>query len=483
MPPQHKSQDKNLDKQLEVVVLAAGQGTRMRSTLPKVPHPLAGKPLLVHVLEAVEALAPTQTHVVVGHGADAVADAVKGTVPGLGTLNWVTQTEQRGTAHAVDQALPHVHDDATVLVVFGDVPLVTAETLTRCADAASRGALALVTARFEDPAELGRIVREGGTIRAIVEYADATATEREINEINSGILALSANALKKLLREIESENAQGEYYLTDLVGLAVRHNIPVEGLLCTEPGEVAGVNDRVQLAALERIYQHRAAEKLMRAGVTIADPTRVDIRGEVEVGEDCFLDINVVLEGQVRLGRGVRIGPGSVIKDSALGDDVVVAAHTVVEGAEVAARCSLGPFARVRPGTELAEDVKIGNFVETKKARLGRGTKASHLTYLGDATLGENCNVGAGTVTCNYDGVDKHHTTIGDNVFVGTNSTLVAPVELGNDAFVAAGSTVTTRVKDGDLAVGRGRQRNISGWTRPDRKNSDGLSDEDGDDS
>ncbi|MFV2089590.1 MAG: NTP transferase domain-containing protein, partial [Pseudomonadales bacterium] len=313
--------DNNRDKSLEVVVLAAGQGTRMRSSLPKVLHTLAGRPLLAHVLRAIEPLSPVRTHIVVGYQAAAVEAALLDTT---GTeVKWVVQTEQRGTAHAVDQALPQIADDATVLVVLGDVPLVTSATLRRCVDAADHGALALVTACFDDPAQLGRIVRDNGGIRAIVEYADATTIEREINEINSGILALPAALLKKLMREIEPENAQGEYYLTDLVALAVQHDVPVEGLVCQQPQEVAGVNDRIQLAELERAYQAEAALRLLRAGVGIADPARVDIRGEVDAGEDCFLDINVVLEGSVRLGRGVKIGPGSVVKDSSLGDDVV----------------------------------------------------------------------------------------------------------------------------------------------------------------
>jgi bifunctional UDP-N-acetylglucosamine pyrophosphorylase/glucosamine-1-phosphate N-acetyltransferase len=310
----------------------------------------------------------------------------------------------------------------------------------------------------------------GGAIRAIVEFADADAGQRGIDEINSGILAMPGDRMKALVAEIEPHNAQAEYYLTDLVALAVERNIPVIGLLAQDPAEVMGVNDRAQLAEAERICQNRCARQLMVAGVSIADPARLDVRGTVEAGEDCFIDVNVVLEGQVRLGRGVRIGPGSIIRDSVLGDGVVVEAHTLVEGALVADRCSLGPFARIRPGTELGEEVRIGNFVETKKTVIGRGTKASHLSYLGDATLGEDCNVGAGTVTCNYDGVEKHLTEIGDHVFVGTNSTLVAPIRIESEAFVAAGSTVTTPVGAAELAVGRGRQRNISGWIRPDRR-------------
>ena len=472
--------DKNLDIKLEVVVLAAGQGTRMRSELPKVLHPIAGRPMLAHVLDTVlgletDGLRLSRIHTVVGHGAEAVRQAIEADAGfSRAPLNWVLQAEQKGTAHAVGQALPDVADDAVVLVTYGDVPLVSQETLSACARVAGAPggeALALVTAEFEDPAQLGRIVREdSGAIVAIVEYADATDAQRAIREINSGILALNAATLKSMLAEIEPANAQGEYYLTDLIELAVGRNMTVHGLVSENASELTGINDRVQLAEAERLFQRRVAGDLMRAGVTMADPARVDVRGRVSAGSDCFIDINVILEGEVRLGRGVRIGPGCLIRDASLGDGVVVEAHTVVEGAEVSARCSLGPFARIRPGTVLAEEVRIGNFVETKKAVIGRGSKASHLTYLGDATLGEGCNVGAGTVTCNYDGIDKHPTEIGDRVFVGTNSTLVAPIRIGTGAFVAAGSTVTTSVPDGDLAVGRGKQRNISGWTRPDQR-------------
>jgi bifunctional UDP-N-acetylglucosamine pyrophosphorylase / glucosamine-1-phosphate N-acetyltransferase len=454
---------------LEVVVLAAGQGTRMVSALPKVLHPLAGRPLLEHVLDTAAALGPKRVHVVVGHHADAVRSAAPG------PWQWVVQEAQLGTGHAVQQAMPGIDDASVVLVLYGDVPLVSAATLSACAGAASGGALALVTACPEDPAELGRIVRdEAGRVRAIVEYRDADAATRSLREINTGIMAAPARALRRLLDRVRPDNAQGEYYLTDIVALAVTDGMPVEALPAATADEVLGVNTRGQLARLERIFQARAVEALMEQGVSVADPGRIDIRGSVTAGEDCYLDVNVVLEGHVELGCGVCIGPGAVIRDSRLGDGVRVEAFTVIDGAEVAERCTLGPFARIRPGTELGAGVRIGNFVETKKAFLGRGSKASHLAYLGDATVGEDCNIGAGTVTCNYDGVDKHPTTLGDRVFVGTNSTLVAPLVVEADAFVAAGSTVTERVEAGVLAVGRSRQRNIRGWTRPDRRKRTG---------
>ena len=463
--PGHPDSSKSPDGPLEVVVLAAGQGTRMRSALPKVLHPIAGRPLLDHVLTTVLNLSPARVHVVVGHGADQVRQTIRADV------NWITQSERKGTGHAVMQAMPEVDPASTVLVVYGDVPLVSERTLRSCIRAAQAGALGLVTAEFDDPAELGRILRNGqGAIESIVEYADASAQQRAIREINSGILALNARAMKTLLAEVEPKNAQGEYYLTDLVTLACAHKIEVRGLLAGSQEEVAGVNDRVQLAQLERHHQKALAKNLMRGGVTLADPDRLDIRGTVIAGEDCFIDVNVVLEGRVTLGRRVSIGPGAIIRDSELGDDVRIEAHTLVDGARIGARAGVGPFARIRPGTDLGEEVKIGNFVETKKTRMGRGSKASHLTYLGDATLGEDCNIGAGTVTCNYDGIDKHPTHIGDRVFVGTNSTLVAPIQIDSDAFVGAGSTITVKVGAGELAVGRAKQRNIRGWVRPDRR-------------
>ncbi len=454
---------------LDVIILAAGKGTRMRSAHAKVLHSLAGRSLIEHVVAAAQSLGPERMAVVVGHQADEVRNHL-----GEGPV-WVQQQEQQGTGHAVKLAYEQLTDaaaaDGVVLVLYGDVPLVGEDTLQRAVAAAAQGELGLVTADFADPAELGRIVRDvAGNITRIVEFKDADESTRAVTEINSGIMAVPTRLLGPWLDRITPHNAQGEYYLTDIIEFAVADGIPVNGVLATTPEEVTGVNDRAQLAELERIYQLAEARRLMAAGVTIADPERLDIRGEVTAGQDCFLDINVVLEGRVVLGEGVCVGPGAVVTDSELGDGTVVHPHTVVEGASVASNCSLGPFARIRPGTRLEDGVKIGNFVETKKSHLGPGTKASHLAYLGDATLGADCNVGAGTVTCNYDGVNKHATIIGDGVFVGTNSTLVAPVEIADGAFVAAGSSVTVKVGSGDLAVGRAKQRNIKGWTRPDKR-------------
>jgi len=450
---------------LEVVVLAAGQGRRMASRKPKVLHSLAGRPMLRHVLDTVAALEPARVHVVIGHDAEQVRAAIADEVV------WVEQRERLGTGHAVSQALPGIAEDAAVLVVYGDVPLVTRDTLAGAAGAAADGAMALVTACLEDPAALGRIVRtSGGDIARIVEYRDADPAERQIREVNSGILAAPLQTLEQLLARVTADNAQGEYYLTDVIGLAVSDGTPVRGFTVVDPVEISGVNDRAELAALERAYQRRAMAELMAAGVSVADPARVDIRGRVTAGQDCFLDVNVVLEGTVDLGNDVHVGPGCCITDSAIGDRTRLEPHTVIEGSRIGTDCVLGPFARLRPGTELSERVKIGNFVETKKSRFGIGSKANHLAYLGDAVLGEDCNVGAGTITCNYDGVDKHPTVIGDRVFVGSNSTLVAPIEIDSDAYVAAGSTVTSRVGANELAVGRGRQRNIQGWVRPDQR-------------
>ena len=453
---------------LEVIVLAAGQGTRMRSKRPKVLHEIGGRPMLSHVLETARALAPARLHVVVGAGAEQIRACYEDTPD----VSWVEQAEQLGSGHAVLQAMPGISDEATVLVLYADVPLVGAATLAACvAASAGRGGMALVTADTPTPDGMGRIVRDAdGSVTAIVEDRDATDEQRAITEVNTGILAAPATLLGKLLGEVGNDNAQGEYYLTDVVGGAVAAGIPVAGLATDDPGEMLGVNDRVQLADAERRYQRRNAEAAMRAGVTLRDPARFDLRGTLRAGEDCVIDVGVVLEGGVELGADVRVGAHCVIRDSVLADGVTVEPHTMIDGARIDRGAAVGPFARLRPGTELGEDTRIGNFVETKKARLGAGTKASHLAYLGDAFVGERCNVGAGTITCNYDGVDKHETRIGDEVFVGTNATLVAPLDVEDGAYIGAGSTITTRVAAEHLAVGRARQRNIKGWKPPAKR-------------
>jgi len=455
---------------LEVVVLAAGKGTRMRSALPKVLHGIAGRAMLEHVLHTASALRPRAIHVVVGHGAEDVQAHI-GATCGTDKLHWVQQTEQLGTGHAVRTALPGVHEDSMVLVLYGDVPLTPVELLRNCLNQAAAGP-ALITALMPDPAQLGRIVRDSqtGSVESIVEFKDATTEQRAINEINSGIMAASAAFFNDHLSRLKTDNAQGEYYLTDVIASARADGLPVTGVAADSPYEVAGVNDRVQLAELERVFQRYEAEALMLAGTTLLDPDRVDVRGNVQIGQDCVIDVNAILEGEVTLGSNVHIGAGSIVRDSRIGDGTVIQPNTMVDGATIGKRCSVGPFARIRPGSEFAEGVKIGNFVETKKTSLGRGSKASHLTYLGDAELGAEVNIGAGTVTCNYDGISKHRTTIGDDVFVGTNATLVAPIQLDDGSFVAAGSTLTSRVDKNSLAVGRARHRNIEGWKRPDKR-------------
>jgi bifunctional UDP-N-acetylglucosamine pyrophosphorylase/glucosamine-1-phosphate N-acetyltransferase len=451
-----------------VIILAAGKGSRMKSNIPKVLHSIAGEPMLHRVIKTAAQLAPEEMHLVLGHGIDQIEASLNALD---GPLNTVLQAEQLGTGHAVKIALAHVPDDGVSLVLYGDVPLITHDTLAECVAAAQLGHLSIVTAEFSDPAQLGRIARnDAGYIEAIIEYKDASDDQRAITEINSGILAAPTHLLRNWLNRIEPNNTQGEYYLTDIVGLAVADGVAVHGIVVADENEVMGVNDRAQLAEAERLFQGQQTASLMAAGVSFADPARVDIRGSLSCGIDCFIDINTVFIGDVSMGEGVTVGPGVVVEDSTIGGGVRINAHTVIEGAIVAEDCQLGPFARIRPGSNFAAGVKIGNFVETKKASLGKGAKASHLTYLGDAIIGPEVNIGAGTVTCNYDGVDKHQTTIGKRAFIGTNSTLVATLEIGDDAFVAAGSTVTSTVEPESLAVGRARQRTISKWLSPIRR-------------
>jgi bifunctional UDP-N-acetylglucosamine pyrophosphorylase / glucosamine-1-phosphate N-acetyltransferase len=451
---------------LEIIVLAAGQGTRMRSTRPKVLQMLAGRTLLGHVLATVRRLRPARIHVVVGHGADAVREAFAD----AGDVTWVHQAQQLGTGHAVREALRGVAQDSTVLVVYGDVPLVTEATLRGCVEAAHSG-VALVTMRPVDSAGLGRIVRDrGGAVVAIVEEKDADSSQREIDETNSGILAMPATLACKLVSALDDDNAQREFLLTDVVRHAVAGGVTVLAHETSDAGEVAGVNDRVQLALLERDFQRRAAHALMQQGVTVYDPARLDIRGDVRAGIDCLIDVNVVLEGTVELGERVAIGAGTVIRNSRIGNGVRIEPHSVIDGADVGDDCIVGPFARLRPGTVLEPQVHIGNFVETKAAQIGTGAKANHLAYLGDVSIGAGSNVGAGTIVCNYDGVAKHRSEVGNGVFIGSNSTLVSPVVIADGAFVAAGSTVTTKVGERELAIGRARQRNIAGWKPPSER-------------
>ena len=458
---------------LEIVILAAGQGSRMHSSLPKALQRLGGKPLLAHVLEAAAALDNLGIHAVIGHG----AELVRGTFNSpdfpfaeICGLNWVLQERQLGTGHAVRQAMPHVDADL-VLVLYGDVPLVRPDTLRDLVALADLGCIALLTLETTRPEGFGRIVRDAnGEVEAIVEDRDADPRQKRISEINSGIMALPAGRLRQWLDRLDCDNAQREFYLTDVVAMARAENCPVRAKTIHDEIEVRGVNDQAQLAALERHYQMDKAEQLLAAGVRLLDPARIDVRGSLTAGRDVEIDVNVVFEGEVSLGDGVKIGPNCVVKDTGIAAGTRVLSGTSVEGAVIGADCSIGPMARLRPGTELAENVKIGNFVETKNAKIGKRSKANHLCYLGDVEVGENVNIGAGVIVCNYDGDKKHRTTIGDNVFVGSNSVLVAPVTLKNDSFVAAGSTVSSEVPAGHLAVGRSRQRNIGRWKRPGKR-------------
>ena len=451
---------------LDVVILAAGQGTRMKSALPKVLHPLAGKPLLQHVIDAAMALRPHGLHIVIGHGAERVKAGVS-----AAHAHWVLQPEQLGTGHAVQQAIPALAESGTTLILYGDVPLITQPSLHCLLEAAASGALGLLTVELQDPAGYGRIVRDGsGSVQAIVEHKDATPLQRQIREVNTGIMALPTAHLRRWLAQLRNDNAQREYYLTDIIAMAAGESVRVEAISASSETEVAGVNDRAQLATLERAAQLARARQLMLDGVTLQDPARIDIRGTLRHGKDVSIDINVIFEGDSTLGDNVKIGAGCVLKNAQLGDGVTVHPHSVIEGAQIASGCSVGPFARLRPGTRMAEGAKIGNFVETKKADIGAHSKISHLSYVGDAVLGEDVNVGAGTITCNYEGVNKFETRIGDGAFIGSNTALVAPVTVGAHATVGAGSVITTAVPDNTLAVARGKQRNIDGWKRPEKE-------------
>jgi len=451
---------------LAVVILAAGQGKRMKSDLPKVLQPLAGKPLLGHVVSRARSLNPSSMHVVYGHGGDAVRAALANE-----NLQWALQAEQLGTGHAVMQAMPNVADDELVLVLYGDVPLIRADTLRQLIDAAGDKAMSLLTVMLDDPAGYGRIVRDAsGAIQKIVEQKDATKAQLEIREGNSGIMAVPAKLLRSWLGQLKNSNAQGEYYLTDVIAMAVKDNVKVTPLIAPTVAEVLGVNDKVQLAELEAKNRAERARELMVAGATLADPARIDIRAEVTLGRDVFIDANVLLEGKVTLGDRVRIGPNTVLRDVIIGADCVIHPNSVLEQSELASGCLIGPYARIRPGSRLGANAHVGNFVELKKTMLGEGSKANHLTYLGDAVIGKGVNIGAGTITCNYDGVNKSTTTIEDGAFIGSGNMLVAPVRIGKNATTGAGSTITKDAPDGQLTLSRGKQMSLEGWQRPEKK-------------
>jgi bifunctional UDP-N-acetylglucosamine pyrophosphorylase/glucosamine-1-phosphate N-acetyltransferase len=454
-----------MSEALHVVILAAGEGKRMNSARPKVLLPIAGQPMLAHVVAAARALGPAAIHVVHGHRGEQVQAAFAGAPD----IAWVHQDKQLGTGHAVQQAMPGIPDDARVLVLYGDVPLIEAGTLRRVLAAPS--ALAVLGAEPVDATGYGRLILdERGHVRAIVEHRDCDEQQRQVRLINTGIVAARAGALRDWLGRLGRGNAQGEYYLTDIFAMAAAAEAPAMVALVHDPVETEGANDPEQLAGLERAFQRRVAHRLMRHGVRLADPARLDVRGEVHAGRDVEIDVDVVLEGRVELGDGVRIGPFCRLRDVRLGAGTVVAAHCDLDGVVAEGGASIGPFARLRPGTELAEGVHVGNFVETKKSRLGRGSKANHLSYLGDADIGAGVNIGAGTITCNYDGVNKFATKIGDGAFIGSNSSLVAPVEIGAQATIGAGSVITKDAPAGELTVARTRQETKPGWQRPTKK-------------
>ena len=455
-----------MSQALHVIILAAGEGKRMKSRLPKVLQPIAGRPMLAHVIDTSRELGAAGIHVVYGHG----GDQVRAAFADQPDLRWAEQARQLGTGHAVQQAMPAVPENARVLVLYADVPLISTGTLGRLLAAGGERA-AVLTETLADPGGYGRVILDGnGDVQAIVEHKDADERQRAVKLVNTGVIAAPAADLRRWLGRLGNDNAQGEYYLTDIFAMARNDGRPAAQVACAIAGEAEGANDPVQLARLERAFQLRAAEALMRAGVRLLDPSRFDQRGDVQAGQDVEIDANVILEGRVRLGDNVRIGPFCRLRDVDLAAGTVVHAHCDLDGVATRGACSIGPFARLRPGTELAEGVHIGNFVETKKSRLGKGSKANHLAYLGDAQVGSGVNIGAGTITCNYDGVNKSVTTIGDGAFIGSNSSLVAPVDIGEGATIGAGSVISKPAPAGKLTVARGRQTTVDGWQRPTKK-------------
>ena len=448
------------------MILAAGQGKRMNSDLPKVLQPLAGRPLLTHVIECAGSLAPDSIHVVYGHGGEQVRQSL-----GTTAVQWVLQAEQLGTGHALMQAMPATADEDTVLVLYGDVPLVRRETLTQLLAQAGERSVAVLSVLLDDPAGYGRVLRDAsGNVVRIVEEKDATTKERAIHEVNTGLLAAQARHLRRWLGALRNDNAQSEYYLTDVIVAAVKEGFRINGVIVTDATEVLGVNDKVQLAEVEAAHRRRRAHELMLAGVTLADPARFDVRGTVNVGRDVYIDVNVVLVGNVKLGDRVRIGPNCYLRDCEIGADTELFANCVMDRAVIGTGCQVGPFARLRPGTVLHRDVHIGNFVEVKKSEIGAGSKANHLTYLGDAVVGSKVNVGAGTITCNYDGANKWRTDIGDGAFIGSGTMLIAPVQIGSNATIGAGSVITRPAPPDKLTLERGKQVTVDAWKPPTKK-------------
>jgi bifunctional UDP-N-acetylglucosamine pyrophosphorylase/glucosamine-1-phosphate N-acetyltransferase len=451
---------------LSIIILAAGQGTRMCSGMPKVLHPLGGRPLLAHVIDTAHALDAADIHVVIGHGAESVREAFADA-----GVQWVMQEQQLGTGHAVAQAMPGIEDDHVVLVMYGDVPLVRDDTLRPLCATAAQGFVGVLTAELEDPSGYGRILHHAdGSISGIVEEKDASSSERNIREINTGFLAAPAGALRRWVDALDNSNAQGEFYLTDVIARAVGDGVGVRGITASSITEVMGINDRMQLAAQERSYQRRQAEDCMRRGVTLIDPERFDLRGTLTAGQDVVIDVNAILEGDVQLGERVSIGPNVLLRDVRIGDDVTILANCVIEEADIGNAARIGPFARVRPDTRLADNTHVGNFVEIKKSEVAAGSKINHLSYIGDSSIGSGVNIGAGTITCNYDGANKHRTVIGDNAFIGSDTQLVAPVTVGDGATIGAGSTITRDAPAGTLTLSRSEQQTRKGWKRPVKK-------------
>ncbi|EQB8048701.1 bifunctional UDP-N-acetylglucosamine diphosphorylase/glucosamine-1-phosphate N-acetyltransferase GlmU [Providencia stuartii] len=448
-----------------VVILAAGKGTRMYSELPKVLHLLAGKPMVQHVIDTAKSVGASDIHLVYGHGGDLLKEKL-----GEQKLNWILQAEQLGTGHAMQQAAPHFQDDEDIIMLYGDVPLIAKDTLQRLIEAKPEGGIGLLTVILDNPTGYGRIIRENGEVVGIIEQKDATEEQRKIQEINTGIMVASGKDFKRWLSQLDNNNAQGEYYITDVIALAHKEGNKIETVHPSRLSEMEGVNNRLQLAALERIYQREQAEKLLLAGVMLIDPERFDIRGTLTHGRDIIIDTNVIIEGNVTLGNNVHIQSGCILKNCVIGDNSVISPYSVIENSELSAECTVGPFARLRPGAKLAAKAHVGNFVEMKNASLGVGSKAGHLTYLGDAQIGENVNIGAGTITCNYDGANKYKTIIGDDVFVGSDTQLIAPVSVANGATIGAGTTVTRDVNEGELVVSRVKQVHIKNWQRPVKK-------------
>ncbi len=437
----------------------------MQSSLPKVAHPIAGRPMLAHVVDTARSLKPDSIIVVHGYGSDAVKQIIVDE-----NIVWAEQAEQLGTGHAVAQALPHIDDDSMILVLYGDVPLIQTETLNELLQMSNNSSIVLLSCELEDPDGYGRIIRNSDDkIVAIVEQKDASLEQLSIEEINTGIMVIPAEYFRSAYPRIRAANTQQEYYLTDIITLAVSDGVTVSAAVSDDEEEILGVNDRMQLAMVERYYQERAAWQLMTDGATLIDPSRVDIRGEISIAEDVVIDINVVFEGNVSLGNGVHIGPNCVIKNSVIAANTHIDSHCVIDNAIIGEQCNVGPYARLRPGTVLKDKVKIGNFVETKNAEIGLGSKVNHLSYIGDAALGGNVNIGAGTITCNYDGANKHKTIIDDDVFIGSNTALVAPVKIGKGATIGAGSTINKDAPDGELTLTRAKQNTLRGWQRPQK--------------